>query len=348
MATNNKATKKCPHCKEKILRDARKCKHCSEWLEAKETKHGAKDVALRQPNEEIKKTSNGGLIGLIIILIIVFLFMSWPIRFMIFASLSSVALLIGLTEPDRFRKLIKKPTRKNIGLIFGIATLSFLILSVVTSPRNPTITLSDLNDSSKEVMAESFELKGKVSPVNSSLKLTKDNKTYIATSNLDKNGNFDYKLSLNEGDNNFSLTADNHGKTFSISKKLIRKLTQEEVSKKDVELKQKADEEEAKAEVAKELDAEVRFSSAAFMIKNKETQNWTSCKFVLNGKLFGSDFTYKTTTGINANDSIIISMNEFTKGDGTRFNSYSTKAKNLFISCDVEGNHRTGYYTISE
>ena len=108
-------------------------------------------------------------------------------------------------------------------------------------------------------------------------------------------------------------------------------------------------EQEAKAEAdAKELDADIRLSSTAIKIENKETQNWTNCKFVLNGKLFGNDFTYKTTAGIIANDSVIVPMNEFTKSDGTRFNQYTTKAKNLFFSCEVGSSHRTGYYALSE
>ena len=124
-----------------------------------------------------------------------------------------------------------------------------------------------------------------------------------------------------------------------------KKQADEAKAKQEAEAKAQA---EAKAEAEKELDAEVRFSDVAFMIKNKEAKDWANCKFVLNGKVFGSDYTYKTTAGIVANDSIIVAMREFTKGDGTRFDPYSTKAKNLFLSCDVGANHRTGYYTISE
>ena len=126
---------------------------------------------------------------------------------------------------------------------------------------------------------------------------------------------------------------------------LAKKQADEAKAKQEAEAKAQA---EAKAEAEKELDAEVRFSDVAFRIKNKEAKDWANCKFVLNGKVFGSDYTYKTTAGIVANDSIIVAMREFTKGDGTRFDPYSTKAKNLFLSCDVGANHRTGYYTISE
>ncbi|MCX6809540.1 MAG: hypothetical protein NTZ65_02225 [Candidatus Berkelbacteria bacterium] len=290
MVKNNKTTKKCPHCKEEVLIDARKCKHCGEWLETKETKKGAEDVVLRQPNEEAKKTSNSGFIGLIIILVIVFLFMSWSTRFMIFAFLSFVALLIGLTEPDRFKKLIKKPTRKNIGLVFGCAVLAFLILFGITTPKNPTIAFNDLNDSSKEVTVGNFDIKGKVSPADSAIKIKKDNKTYITTSKPDKNGNFTYNVDLNEGDNNFSFTADNHGKTFSISKKLVRKLSQEETTKKDAEAKAKA-EEEAKAKA--DADAKKSRYEAGSVNKLKNIQpiflgtskdNWTKLsKYILAG-----------------------------------------------------------------
>lgn len=131
-----------------------------------------------------------------------------------------------------------------------------------------------------------------------------------------------------------------------------KQLSSEELARKAEEAaaeKKRANEEKAKeAEAAKELDADVRFSSTAVMIKNNESKNWTGCKFVLNGKLFGSDFTYKTTEGIDAKDSIIILMDDFTKSDGTRFDPYSTKAMNLFLACEVGSNHRTNYYTFSE
>jgi len=126
---------------------------------------------------------------------------------------------------------------------------------------------------------------------------------------------------------------------------LAKKQADEAKAQKEAEAKAQA---EAKAEAEKELDAEVRFSDVAFMIKNKEDKDWANCKFVLNGKVFGSDYTYKTSEEIVANDSVIVAMREFTKGNGTRFDPYATKAKNLFLSCDVGANHRTGYYTISE
>ena len=146
-----------------------------------------------------------------------------------------------------------------------------------------------------------------------------------------------------------SKTADSKTVTATATAKVLspeeQKKLDEENAKKEAEAKAQA---EAKAESEKELDAEVRFSDVAFMIKNKEDKDWANCKFVLNGKVFGSDYTYKTTEGINANDSVIVAMREFTKGDGTRFNPDATKAKNLFLSCDVGTNHRTGYYAISE
>jgi len=160
-----------------------------------------------------------------------------------------------------------------------------------------------------------------------------------------------YAIFFAAGDDSNSTTKTTDNKIVSTAEPTKTLSAEEEASakKKAEEEKIKKDtEEKAKAEAAKELDAEIRFSSTAFQIKNKEAQDWTGCKFVLNGKVFGSDYTYKTTAGINANDSVIIPMNEFTKGDGTRFNQFSTKPKNLFLSCEVNNNHRTGYYAISE
>ncbi|KKQ73706.1 MAG: Surface lipoprotein-related protein [Candidatus Woesebacteria bacterium GW2011_GWB1_38_5b] len=94
-----------------------------------------------------------------------------------------------------------------------------------------------------------------------------------------------------------------------------------------------------------ELDATVKFSEDAFLITNNENEDWTSCRFELNSGIIRGGYTYKGE--IVAKDALIIPFRDFTKGDGTRFNSYSTKAQNLSISCEVGNIHGFNYFTIN-
>lgn len=90
----------------------------------------------------------------------------------------------------------------------------------------------------------------------------------------------------------------------------------------------------------RDLNAEVKFNQVAFQITNKEDHAWTDCRLKLNSK-----YEYSTDAVI-PQDPLIIPFSEFTKGEGTRFNPYDTKAQNLSISCDSEGQHLFGYYEI--
>lgn len=97
-----------------------------------------------------------------------------------------------------------------------------------------------------------------------------------------------------------------------------------------------------------ELDANVTYSSNAFKIENNEDYAWSGCKFEINGggKIFSGGYEYKSSTGIKAKDNIVIPFSEFTK-DSQRFNFYSEKPENLFISCNTNGQSRTNYFTIN-
>jgi hypothetical protein len=95
-----------------------------------------------------------------------------------------------------------------------------------------------------------------------------------------------------------------------------------------------------------ELDAIVKFNETAFLITNNEKDNWNDCQFEINsGGLFSNGYTYKQNE-LKAHDAIIIPYREFAKGDGTRFNPYTTKAQSLFISCKVNGVLSSNYFTI--
>jgi len=95
-----------------------------------------------------------------------------------------------------------------------------------------------------------------------------------------------------------------------------------------------------------ELQAEVKFSELAFQITNIEDLKWTDCKFELNSGLIRGGYTYKENVMLSM-DPLVIPFREFTKGDGTRFDPYETKAQKLTISCQVGGEHGFGYYGIN-
>lgn len=93
-----------------------------------------------------------------------------------------------------------------------------------------------------------------------------------------------------------------------------------------------------------ELDASVKFNELSFLITNNEDKNWTNCKLEMNSGIIKGGYTYKAEA-IPSKDPLIIPFSEFTKGDGTRFNSYDTKPKNVSISCDrVDGEHGFNYF----
>jgi hypothetical protein len=95
----------------------------------------------------------------------------------------------------------------------------------------------------------------------------------------------------------------------------------------------------------RELDATVKFSDVAFMITNNEDKDWTNCRLELNSGILKGGYVYKAGVMI-AKDALIVPFREFTKGDGTRFNAYDTKAQNLSISCDVDREHGFNYFAI--
>lgn len=96
-----------------------------------------------------------------------------------------------------------------------------------------------------------------------------------------------------------------------------------------------------------ELDATIKFSEDAFLITNNEDKDWKGCRLEMNSGILRGGYKYRESQ-IIANDSIIIPFREFTKDDGTRFDAYTTAAKNLTISCDnVGGKRGFGYFGLS-
>lgn len=99
-------------------------------------------------------------------------------------------------------------------------------------------------------------------------------------------------------------------------------------------------------ESAKNLDATVKFSDVAYQITNNEDINWIGCKLEMNSGILRGGYVYIAKV-IPSKDPLIIPFREFTKGDGTRFNSYDTKPQSLSITCQMDGKLRFGHYTIN-
>lgn len=94
-----------------------------------------------------------------------------------------------------------------------------------------------------------------------------------------------------------------------------------------------------------DLNATVKYSKVAFQIINNEEENWTNCKLEMNSGLIRGGYIFKKPF-FPSNQPIEIPFREFTKGDGTRFDSYETKPLNLSISCDIGDKGGFNYFEI--
>ncbi|MCX6809541.1 MAG: hypothetical protein NTZ65_02230 [Candidatus Berkelbacteria bacterium] len=75
--------------------------------------------------------------------------------FLLLFLASFICLIIGLTKPATFSRFIKgKSARKNIGLIFGIATLVFFILYVATANTSDKKTTTQSPSSTKTTASQ--------------------------------------------------------------------------------------------------------------------------------------------------------------------------------------------------
>lgn len=91
-----------------------------------------------------------------------------------------------------------------------------------------------------------------------------------------------------------------------------------------------------------DLDASISTSLAGFTIKNNESQDWVSCVIKVNDR----KYTYDKIWGVTAGSSHTIAFADLATSDGTRFNVFATKPKDVLLRCNnrvQEG--RSGYYT---
>jgi hypothetical protein len=90
------------------------------------------------------------------------------------------------------------------------------------------------------------------------------------------------------------------------------------------------------------LNANISFDGSQFAIKNNDTFDWTNVKLELNSGIIRGGYTLRAQL-IEAGQTYTVGAMQFTKGDGTRFNPFTTKPKDIFISCDTP--RGKGYYS---
>jgi len=78
------------------------------------------------------------------------------------------------------------------------------------------------------------------------------------------------------------------------------------------------------------LNAQVRYVGGLIYIGNNDDFSWTDVKCELNSGLISSGYTYSINT-LEAHSNQSISLSQFTKSDGTRFDILSTKPLNIYI-----------------
>jgi hypothetical protein len=87
------------------------------------------------------------------------------------------------------------------------------------------------------------------------------------------------------------------------------------------------------------LKAKVSFDGSQFFITNQGITDWDFTELTLN-----SD--YRLYAGnIKANTEYSVGSMQFSKNDGTRFNPFLTKPKEMIISCQADG--KKGYWGCS-
>lgn len=90
-----------------------------------------------------------------------------------------------------------------------------------------------------------------------------------------------------------------------------------------------------------DLNASVRFTGTQFVITNNDNFNWENVQLEINPGLLKSG--YKLNAGLmSAGYAYTVGALQFTKSNGTRFNSILIKAQSISIYCDTPKGK--GYY----
>ena len=90
------------------------------------------------------------------------------------------------------------------------------------------------------------------------------------------------------------------------------------------------------------LSVQMKFTGTQFIITNNDNFNWKNVKIEINSGILKGGYSY-TAQLMEAKITYTIGTMQFTKGDGTRFNPFTIKPKDVFISADTSKGKR--YYS---
>jgi len=85
-----------------------------------------------------------------------------------------------------------------------------------------------------------------------------------------------------------------------------------------------------------DLDATVVFTGTQFVISNHNNYDWTNVKLEINSGIIRGGYTLRAGR-ISAGQTYTVGAAQFSKSDGTRFNPFTHKVKNITITCDDFG-----------
>lgn len=165
----------------------------------------------------------------------------FDIIFFLLTLFALIGLVIGLIKPDKVIKWGEKKTRKQVALIYGVASVAFFILFAIAIPPSekkgeiepeiaqsqegePSLELSEITKglNKTEVILSRIVVQGKTE---TETKVTIQNKEVA----VDENGNFKEIVELSIGNNEIQITADNgvKQKTQMLS---IKRLSEQEIA----------------------------------------------------------------------------------------------------------------------
>ena len=95
-----------------------------------------------------------------------------------------------------------------------------------------------------------------------------------------------------------------------------------------------SDTEKTREEITLTLNASVGFFESQFVIRNKDSFDWTNVKMEVNSKTFASGYILKSAR-MMAGETYTVGAMQFAKSDGEKFNPFTHKPLNFSIHCDT-------------
>jgi len=91
------------------------------------------------------------------------------------------------------------------------------------------------------------------------------------------------------------------------------------------------------------INAEVTLSGSLFIITNNDSFDWTNVELQIISDYIGNSFV-TVIPKISKGQKLSISVTDFTKKDGTRFNPYTMKSQGFQIICDTPMKKNISYH----